>query len=146
MRYRKFAEVGGRLEIDGHRAVPCAMPIFVSRIVGDGFVDAGIVHKHVDLAAELGECCIPNVSRRPRIEKVAGDEFVCALRGMADHPMAAALEECVGGRSNAAARARNEDVHAPDYRRVGGGGRTQAAMPFTNALAVDLKFEICSLK
>ena len=90
---------------------PGGVPFVVAGIVGDGFVNAGIVDEHVDPAAELARAPRPRVARRGGIGEVAGDQLVAAARGMADDIVAGRLEQRVSGRADAAARSGDEDVH-----------------------------------
>jgi hypothetical protein len=107
----EFAEVRSRLEVDAQRARPGAVPFLVGRIVGNAFIDSGIVDEHVDPAVELGQRRVPDVPRSCGIHEVAGDQVIAAFGRMTDNPVSVLLEERVGGRANATARAGDEDVH-----------------------------------
>ena len=113
MRDREPAEVGGGLEVDGQRPRPGGVPLVVGRVVRDRFIDAGIVDEHVDVAAKLVDRRVPDVARRRRVRKIAGDEQRAALARMADNPVARLLEGVERGRANAPAGAGDEDVHGP---------------------------------
>ena len=68
-------------------------------------------HEHVDAAAKLVERRVPDIARRAGVGEVAGDQCVAAFGGMADDLVSGLLEQCVGRRADAAARARDQDVH-----------------------------------
>ena len=82
------AEVGGGLQIDGQRPRPGGVPFLVGRIVGDAFVDSGIVDQHVDPAAELFQRRLPRSTWRCGIGQVAGDQAVTAVGRMAGNAVA----------------------------------------------------------
>ena len=111
LRDGELAEVGGGLEVDPQRPVPGRVPLLVGRIVGDGFVDSGIVDEDVDLPAELVERGLPDLARRLGVGEVAGDQLVASKRGMAADLVAVGLEQGISGRADAAARSGDEDVH-----------------------------------
>ena len=92
MRHGELAEVRRGLEVDAHRPGPGQMPFLVGRVVGHGFVDAGIVDQHVDLAVELGQRRVPDVARRGRVGEVAGDELVTAHGRMTNDAVVTRLQ------------------------------------------------------
>ena len=52
-------------------------------MVGDGFIDAGIVDQHVDAAAEPLKRRFPDALRCRRVGQFAGDQLVAAAARMA---------------------------------------------------------------
>src|SRR4029079_3754245 len=99
------------LQVDRQRPAPGSVPLLVRRVVCHALVDAGIVDEHVDGPVELIERRIPDVARGGGLHEVARDQRVAAFGRMADDAMAGLLEESESGRADAAARARDEDVH-----------------------------------
>src|SRR6185369_13835626 len=166
------AEVGRRLEVDGHRSLPPGVPLILLGMIGDAFIDTGIVDESIDAPAEPPERRFPNAFGGGRVGEVARDQLVAAAAGMASDIVAARLQEVVRCRADTAACSGDEDVHRPSISSpafAGEGDRrswwrgpsvspvarhpprnrgeeNQAAIPLTNALADDLKLAICSLK
>ena len=131
MRYGMAAEVGGGLQVDRQSPRPGGMPFFIGRVVGDAFVNAGIVDQHVDPPAELFQCGLPDLplaKRDRRGRRRSGHRRPASngrRRWWPDR-----VEQFEGRGADAAAGAGEEDVHrAALSLRAGRSNPWIAALP-----------------